>query len=65
LRDGADQTLDDAEAHYNLGLAYGSKGLYDLAFKEMRIAKRLSSSQQWKKSVKGTKGKMPSISGHP
>ncbi len=57
--------FNHADAHYNLGVAYGSKGKYDMAFKEMRIAKRLSSSQQWEKIVKGTKREMPSIPGHP
>ena len=51
----------NADAHYNLGIAYGSKGLYDMAFKEMRIARRLGSGSQWK----GIKGKMPAITGHP
>ncbi|MBC2695977.1 MAG: tetratricopeptide repeat protein [Desulfobacteraceae bacterium] len=55
----------NADAHYNLGIAYGSKGLYDMAFKEMRIARMLGSGQQWKKLVKGIKGTMPSIPGHP
>ncbi|MCJ7617084.1 MAG: tetratricopeptide repeat protein, partial [Desulfobacterales bacterium] len=44
---------ESAEAHYNLGVAYRSTGLYDLASKETKIAKKLSSSQQWEKIVKG------------
>jgi hypothetical protein len=55
-----------AEAHYNLGIAYGKIRLYQLAYKEIRLAKKLSSSKQWKKMVKGgIKGEMPHIPGHP
>jgi tetratricopeptide (TPR) repeat protein len=49
------------KAHYNLGLAYALKGKYDIAFKEMRLAKRLSSPEQWAEIVKGIKGDKASI----
>ena len=57
--------FNHADAHYNLGVAYGSKGKYDMAFKEIRIAKTLSSSQQWKKVAKGMKGEKGSVHVHP
>ena len=53
------------DAHYNLGLAYGSKGKHDMAFREMKIARRLSSSQQWKKIAGGIKGEKGSVPAHP
>ena len=59
---------DHAEAHYNLGVAYGSNGQYDLAFKEIRTAKKLlGSGAKWGEIVKGIKGGgvMPAVSGHP
>jgi Flp pilus assembly protein TadD len=56
---------DFAKAHYNLGVVYRSKGVYDLAFKEMRIAESLGLGQQLRKTGKGKRGEMPSIPGHP
>ena len=55
---------DYADAHYNLGVAYGAKGNYEMAFKEMRVAKSLSAGGQWKKIVKCINRKKPKIKGH-
>lgn len=51
------------DAHYNLGIAYGSKGLYSLAFKEIEMAKALSSENKWRTICKGIRGVKPH--GHP
>lgn len=44
-----------AKAHYNLAMAYGTKGKYRLVYEEIRLAKELSSADQWKALV-GVKG---------
>jgi tetratricopeptide (TPR) repeat protein len=43
---------NDAMYHYKLGLAYSSKGRSNMAFKEMRLAKRLSSPGQWQRLLR-------------